>query len=117
MTRLVLQSIESGNRQVLADLHRISGEELDSSFVPKTPQEIANRIFCTAYMGMEKMSSPETRARAEQLATEIGAHHISFNLDPVYEAQVKLLAETTGTEPKFKTSGTYFSKRTFPSPA
>ncbi|KAH7324013.1 hypothetical protein BKA65DRAFT_78840 [Rhexocercosporidium sp. MPI-PUGE-AT-0058] len=105
MTRLVLQSIESGNRQVLADLHRISGEELDSSFVPKTPQEIANRIFCTAYMGMEKMSSPETRARAEQLATEIGAHHISFNLDPVYEAQVKLLAETTGTEPRFKTSG------------
>ncbi|CZR57982.1 probable QNS1 Glutamine-dependent NAD Synthetase [Phialocephala subalpina] len=105
MTRLVLQSIESGNRQVLADLHRISGEELDSSFVPKTPQEIANCIFCTAYMGMEKMSSPETRARAEQLATEIGAHHISLNLDPVYEAQVKLLAETTGTEPKFKTSG------------
>ncbi|KAJ5038295.1 uncharacterized protein L3040_007161 [Drepanopeziza brunnea f. sp. 'multigermtubi'] len=105
MTRLVLQSIESGNRQVLADLHRISGEELDSSFVPKTPQEIANRIFCTAYMGMEKMSSSETRARAEQLAAEIGAHHISFNLDPVYEAQVQLLAENTGTEPKFKTAG------------
>ncbi|KAK2624616.1 hypothetical protein QTJ16_005809 [Diplocarpon rosae] len=105
MTRLVLQYIKSGNRQVLADLHRISGEALDSSFVPKTPQEIANRIFCTAYMGMERMSSPETRARAEQLATEIGAHHISLNLDPVYEAQVKLLAETTNTDPKFKTSG------------
>ncbi|KAL5324987.1 hypothetical protein ACEPPN_006108 [Leptodophora sp. 'Broadleaf-Isolate-01'] len=105
MTRFVLQSIESGNCQVLADLHRIAGEELDSSWVPKTPQEIANRIFRTAYMGMEKMSSPETRARAESLAAEIGAHHISFNLDPVYEAQVKLLAENTGTEPKFKTSG------------
>ncbi|KAK0117771.1 glutamine-dependent NAD(+) synthetase [Cadophora gregata] len=105
MTRLVLQSIRSGNRQVIADLRRIAGEELDSNWVPKTTQEIANRIFCTAYMGMEKMSSSETRSRAESLAAEIGAHHISFNLDPVYEAQVKLLAENTGTDPKFKTSG------------
>jgi hypothetical protein len=69
-------------------------------------------------MGMEKMSSSETRARAEQLAAEIGAHHISFNLDPVYEAQVQLLSENTGTEPKFKTAGKRLSpQRTFRSSA
>ncbi|CZS88926.1 probable QNS1 Glutamine-dependent NAD Synthetase [Rhynchosporium graminicola] len=106
MTRFVLQSIESGNRRVLDDLHRIAGEEIDSSWIPKTAQEVANRILCTAYMGMEKMSSAETRARAESLAAAIGAHHTSFNIDPVYEAQVKLLAENTGTDPKFKTTST-----------
>jgi NAD+ synthase (glutamine-hydrolysing) len=47
MTRLVLQGIESGeNPQVLIDLHRICGEEKGSTWVPKSPQEIANRIFC-----------------------------------------------------------------------
>jgi len=46
MTRLVLQAIESGeNPQVLTDLHRICGEEEGSTWVPKSPQEIANRIF------------------------------------------------------------------------
>lgn len=48
MTRFILQSIQSGNRRVLADLHQITGEELDSSWVPKTTQEIANRIFCVS---------------------------------------------------------------------
>lgn len=46
MTRLVLRSIQSGNRQVLADLRQITGEELESDWIPETPQEIANRIFC-----------------------------------------------------------------------
>lgn len=103
MTRLVLQAIESGeNPQVLKDLHRICGEEEGSIWVPKSPQEITNRIFCvrapglissaslkmpeanvplcqqTAYMGMEKNSSPETRKRAADLAEVIGANHLDF---------------------------------------
>ncbi|CAL3964520.1 unnamed protein product [Diplocarpon coronariae] len=105
MTRFVLRSIEKGNHQVLADLHRIAGEELGSSWIPKTPQEIANRIFCTAYMGMQKNSSAQTRARANELAAEIGSYHLSFDIDPVFETQVKLLSKNTGTEPRFKSSG------------
>ena len=47
MTRLVYQALESKeNPQVLVDLHRICGEEGGSTWVPKSPQEIANRIFC-----------------------------------------------------------------------
>jgi NAD+ synthase (glutamine-hydrolysing) len=62
MTRLVLEAIQSGkNPQVLQDLHRICGEEENSTWKPKTPQEICNKIFCTAYMAMEKHSSSLTR--------------------------------------------------------
>lgn len=56
-------------------------------------------------MGMEKNSSPQTRARAAQLAAEIGAYHLDFDIDPIYDQQVKLLASNIGTEPKFKMFG------------
>lgn len=110
MTRLVHQAIESGeNLQVLLDLHRICGEEEGSTWAPKSPQEIASRIFCvrtpelipsplslsttaanvlpcqqTAYMGMEKNSSPQTRKRAADLAEVIGAHHLDFECVSVF---------------------------------
>ncbi|OBT94324.2 glutamine-dependent NAD(+) synthetase [Pseudogymnoascus verrucosus] len=106
MTRLILRAIQlQENPQVLIDLHRICGESEGSTWEPKSPQEIANRIFCTAYMGMEKNSSPETRKRAADLAAIIGANHLDFDIDPVFDAQVKLLTSTTGFEPKFKMYG------------
>lgn len=104
MTRLVLKAIASKeNPQVLIDLHRICGEEEGSTWEPKSPQEIAGRIFCvrtpkwkflirifttaanipqTAYMGMEKNSSPQTRKRAADLAEVIGANHLDFECVP-----------------------------------
>lgn len=49
MTRMVLEAIESGkNPQVLVDLRRICGEEAESKWVPKSPKEIAGRIFCVS---------------------------------------------------------------------
>jgi NAD+ synthase (glutamine-hydrolysing) len=68
-------------------------------------QEINYRIFCTAYMGMEKNSSAATRKRAADLSKAIGASHLDFDIDPVYDAQVKLLQSVTGFEPKFKMYG------------
>ncbi|PQE18176.1 hypothetical protein CJF30_00009344 [Rutstroemia sp. NJR-2017a BBW] len=68
-------------------------------------KEICNRIFCTAYMGMEAHSSPQTRKRAADLAEAIGAYHTDFNIDPVYDAQRALLQSATGFEAKFKMYG------------
>lgn len=42
-----------------------------------TVQTAAN-MSQTAYMGMEKNSSPETRKRAADLAEAIGANHLDF---------------------------------------
>ncbi|KAM3073375.1 glutamine-dependent NAD(+) synthetase [Clarireedia jacksonii] len=62
MTRLVYQAIQSNtNPQVLKDLYTICGEEAGSTWIPESPKEICNRIFCTAYMGIEAHSSPQTR--------------------------------------------------------
>ncbi|KAM3070610.1 glutamine-dependent NAD(+) synthetase, variant 2 [Clarireedia jacksonii] len=106
MTRLVYQAIQSNtNPQVLKDLHTICGEEAGSTWIPESPKEICNRIFCTAYMGMEAHSSPQTRKRAADLAEAIGAYHTDFNIDPVYDAQRALLQSATGFEAKFKMYG------------
>lgn len=54
---------------------------------------------------MEAHSSPQTRKRAADLATAIGAHHLDFNIDTVYDSQRALLQSTTGFEAKFQMYG------------
>ena len=50
MCRLVYQAIKDGNEQVIKDMLRITGHEADSDWRPNTPQDIAEKLFCTAYM-------------------------------------------------------------------
>jgi len=98
MCRLVHQAIEKGdNPIVLADLRRIAGEEEDSNWSPSSPQEIAGRIFHTAFMGMEKNSSPDTRKRARDLGAAIGSYHLNFDIDTVVNSVVSLFTSTSST--------------------
>lgn len=72
--RLVYQAVlERKNPQVIKDLLRIVGEPSDSKWLPSSPQDIASRLFHTAYLGMSENSSKDTRSRAKALAKEIGA--------------------------------------------
>lgn len=50
----------------------MTGEPEDSDYVPSDAKEFCGRIFHTCYMGTEN-SSVETRKRAKDLATAIGA--------------------------------------------
>lgn len=73
MCCLVMEGIESGDKTVIADVKRIAGRyEDDPDWLPKTPQELCNRILYTTYMGMAQQSSTETRSRARNLADAIG---------------------------------------------
>lgn len=63
MAKVVLQSINEGDDNALADLRRITGEK---DFVPETPQEIVSRLLHTCYMGTQH-SGKATRSRAEKL--------------------------------------------------
>jgi NAD+ synthase (glutamine-hydrolysing) len=54
---------------------------------------------------MASQSSPETRSRAKRLAEAIGSHHLSLDIDDVFQAQKGLLTNATGFEPKFKVHG------------
>ena len=56
MCRLVYAgSISDKDPQVIADLLRIVGEPANSTWRPSSPQEIASRLFHTAYMGMAEV--------------------------------------------------------------
>eukprot|EP00730_Choanoeca_flexa_P005394 TRINITY_DN11934_c0_g1_i4.p1 TRINITY_DN11934_c0_g1~~TRINITY_DN11934_c0_g1_i4.p1 ORF type:complete len:700 (+),score=154.28 TRINITY_DN11934_c0_g1_i4:766-2865(+) len=101
MCHLVLEAIQAGNAQVLKDVRAIVNEP---DYTPSTPQELASRIFTTAYMGTVN-SSADTRNRAKQLAQEIGAYHFDINIDTVVNALVALFAAVTGKTPEFKANG------------
>lgn len=47
-------------------------------------------------------SSADTRARATDLAKEIGACHTSFNIDTAVSAVVAIFAAATGQTPRFR---------------
>lgn len=103
MCRLVFAACQAGNDQVLKDCRRVCARS-DSSWIPTSPQEVCNAIFHTCYMG-SKNSSMETRARARDLAKEIGAYHTDLNIDSVIDAIVSLFSFITGFGPKFKAHG------------
>ncbi|KAF2754473.1 putative glutamine-dependent NAD(+) synthetase [Pseudovirgaria hyperparasitica] len=105
MCRLVMDHIKQGNEQVISDVKRIAGALEKEGWMPKTAQELCNRIFHTVYLGMKSQSSQETRSRAERLAKNIGAYHIDTNIDPAFGAFKSLLADATGFEPNFKVHG------------
>jgi NAD+ synthase (glutamine-hydrolysing) len=62
-----VQFIAQGNEQVLADARRIG--QYGPEEVVDDAQKLANRIFCTAYMGTVN-SSAETRSRYDSTSTD-----------------------------------------------
>ncbi|PFH51930.1 hypothetical protein AMATHDRAFT_141275 [Amanita thiersii Skay4041] len=104
MCRLVAEKALSGDQNVISDARRIAGEPESSAYIPSDPQEFANRVFHTCYMGTEN-SSAETRGRAKILAEAIGSYHIDLNMDSVVTAVRTLFSVVTGVRPQFRTSG------------
>lgn len=101
MCRLVVDSIKRGNKAVLADVQSLTKEP---AFVPKTPQEVAGKLFYTSFMGTVN-SSTETRSRAKTLASHIGSFHVDLNMDSVVSSIVGLFEIATGKKPIFKIFG------------
>jgi len=104
MCRLVVTAMHDGNRQVIADARKVAGESEDSDWIPSTPQELTQRIFCTTYMG-SKNSSSDTRKRAKDLARDIGAYHVNIDIDSVTTAIVNVFYTWSNWLPRFKSSG------------
>jgi len=106
MCRLVYKDIcEEKNPQVLKDLLTIVGEPSSSTWLPSSPQDVASRLFHTAYLGMAENSSPDTRSRAKTLAKDIGAYHLDLYIDTVYHAVTALFSTVTSYIPKYKMYG------------
>ena len=101
MARLIVDAIGKGNQQVVSDFRTICGEPEGSRWIPTTPQEVCDRIFVTAYMGMKMQSSQQTRARAAILARAIGSYHKEFDMDSVVESATETFTNTTGLRLEF----------------
>jgi len=86
---------EGGREGVRRDVRRVMGYEERSEFLPSSPQEIANSILHTVYMGTCN-SSGVTRSRAAALAGQIGAFHYSLTIDSIVSAVLGVFALLTG---------------------
>lgn len=99
MCRLAIDAAKQGNQQVISDMKRIAAYSTDA---PMTPEELCNQVLHTVYLGMEAQSSKETRQRAKDLASRIGAYHQDVNIDTMFHSAKDILTQATGFTPKFK---------------
>lgn len=101
MCRLVFAAVEDQNTMVLSDLRMLAKE---ANFTPRSPQDVAGKLFYTSFMGT-KNSSTETRERAKKLATAVGAYHLDMNMDSLVDSVIKVFEIATGKRPIFKIFG------------
>ena len=83
---------------------RMDGAAVPSSWVPSSPQEMASKVFHTAFMGTDN-SSEATLSRAKRLGEAIGSYHLSIKIDLIVEAILKVFQLTTGKKPQFSSRG------------
>jgi NAD+ synthase (glutamine-hydrolysing) len=101
MADVVLQSINSGEDNTLADLRRITGEK---DLTVSTPQEIVQRLLHTCFMATEH-SGEETRSRSKRLAAKIGAYHSDINIDETVTAHENIVHTALNFKPRFLVEG------------
>lgn len=101
MCRLVCDSVQEGDEQVLKDIRRILG---DPEYLAEDPKDLCNRLLVTCYMGSEN-SSKETRQRANSLSDQIGSYHLSIAIDSAVTAILNIFTTITGLSPKFRAKG------------
>lgn len=102
MARMALQAIKSGEKTVLDDLRRVTGEP---DFMPAKPEDIVGRLFHTCYMGTVN-SGDETRTRAKRLSERLGGYHSDIKIDEAVTAHENIIAQTLdGFRPKYAIEG------------
>lgn len=87
--------------QVLADVRKIVG---DSEYTPVDAKHLCNNLLVTCYMGTEN-SSAETKARAAELANQLGSYHQSVVIDSAVSAILGIFQQITKLVPKFRVHG------------
>ncbi|KAK5173606.1 glutamine-dependent NAD(+) synthetase [Saxophila tyrrhenica] len=102
MCRLVVSELAAGNSVVLADATRLCNNTDPTNL---TAAQLCNKLFVTVFMGMQQQSSRETRSRASDLASAIGAHHIDTNIDPMVQSLHGVVTGILNFEPRFKVHG------------
>lgn len=101
MCNLIVESVSKGDAQVLSDIRKIVG---DCEYVPTDPKQLCNTLLVTCYMATEN-SSAETKARAAELAKQIGSYHHNIIIDTAVSAILGIFQQITKIVPRFKVHG------------
>ena len=101
LCRMVYDKIQSKDEFVLSELRKIVH---DKDYYPKSAQEICNNIFVTAYLKTNQ-SSEHTEANSKNLANEIGAYHVSINIEKIVNAFIETFENTFKMRPHFQSQG------------
>lgn len=76
----------------------------DSEYTPVDAKQLCNHILVTCYMGTEN-SSAETKARAAELASQLGSYHQGVVIDSAVSAVLGIFQQVTKLAPKFRVHG------------
>ena len=100
------EATQKKNAQVLQDLKRICHIPSDQqeNWMPSSPQEIANSVLHTVFMGTQN-SSQVTTSRAKRLGEAVGSYHLTVTIDLMVSAVIKVFSLTTSMIPKFQVHG------------
>jgi NAD+ synthase (glutamine-hydrolysing) len=91
----------------LQDLKRICDipKEQQKGWKPASPQEIANHILHTVFMGTENSSQITTSCAKRLLGAAIGSYHLTVPIDLMVKAVIQVFTITTKLTPKFQVHG------------
>mmetsp|Transcript_22281 Transcript_22281/g.31045 ORF Transcript_22281/g.31045 Transcript_22281/m.31045 type:complete len:382 (-) Transcript_22281:1419-2564(-) len=95
---------EDPQGSVAKECRRVCRKKDNEDWVPSTPQEMANCILHTTFMGTEN-SSETTKSRAQRLGEAVGSYHLSIKIDLIVTAVLKVFEITTGRMPQFTSRG------------
>jgi NAD+ synthase (glutamine-hydrolysing) len=107
MCHLVYAKVQANPKGTCAaECRRICGRQNDDdpAWIPSSPQQLAECILHTVFMGTEN-SSEITQSRAKRVAEAIGAYHLSIPIDAMVQAVVSVFVATTGLAPKYVVQG------------
>lgn len=76
----------------------------DSEYTPVDAKQLCNHMLVTCYMGTEN-SSAETKARASELAGQLGSYHHGVVIDSAVSAILGIFQQVTKLAPKFRLHG------------
>ena len=105
MTIMVTEAAQKDHSgYVAAECRKVCRKEDDPLWVPATPQEFAQCILHTTYMGTDN-SSKATESRAQRLGEVIGSYHHSIKIDSAVSAMINIFFLATGKKPDFSSRG------------
>lgn len=105
MCGLAVDTANSGDANVIKDIHRLLHAKASSTFdVSITSETLCNSILHTVYVATEN-SSIATTKRAELLASSIGSYHNYLNIDIIVKAIITVFENFTNKTPRYLTQG------------